>query len=76
MDALSKFLLDHAPLALFLAFIAHLAKDFVRDFLSRDAAAKLADNDPSNDKVARLEQAGAVVLDKIPDPSSLIQTKK
>lgn len=70
MDALNDFITHHAALAATLGFALFLGKDFVRDFLARDSAAKLADNDPSNDKIARLEQSAAQAIDKVPNPFS------
>lgn len=66
MQQLNEFLYSNAPLATVLGFLLFLGKDFARDWLARDSAAKLADNDPGNDGIARLEQSAAQVIDKIP----------
>lgn len=75
MDAINKIIVDHLGLAAVVLFVLHHALLMLKEFLARDSAAKLADNDPSNDRAARLEQAGAVMLDKIPDPMSLVSKK-
>jgi len=65
MQAINDFVSQNAPLASALGFLLFLGKDFLRDFLARDAARKLADSDPSNDAIARLEQSAAGALDGI-----------
>jgi hypothetical protein len=70
MQAINDFITQHLGVAGLVGFLLFLAKDFVRDFLARDALAKLADADPSNDKIARLEQSAAQALDKIPGPKA------
>lgn len=75
MDAINNFIVTHAGLALAIGFILHFGKDLLRDFLIRDADAKLKDKDPSNDKLARLEQAGVTIIDKVPDPLDVVRKK-
>lgn len=67
-DPISDLIAHHAGLALAIGFVVFLGKDFVRDWLARDAAAKLADSDPKNDGLARLEQSAAQTIDKVPNP--------
>lgn len=72
MADLNKFFADNAALGMVVGFLLWLGKDFAIAFLKNDAAAKLADKDPSNDGIARAELGAASVLEKIPtSPSPL-----
>lgn len=57
----------HDPLVLFVIGAAYvLGRDFVVGALRRDAQAKLADKDPSNDGRAHKELAAADAIEKLP----------
>lgn len=67
-DPISDLIAKHAGLAMAIGFVIFLGKDFVRDWLARDGAAKLSDADPKNDALGRLEQSAAQTIDKVPNP--------
>lgn len=73
MDQINHILQVNAPLGMLIGFLLWLGKDFARDWLNRDAAAKLADKDLSNDGQARLEQSIAKAIDGIPTGNPLIR---
>lgn len=75
MDPISSFIAAHLGASAIALFVAHHVLGIARDFLKKDSAAKLADNDPTNDRAARLEGAIGDGLDRLPDPLSILGKK-